>query len=349
MTVKRFLTTSITSLFVFLTGCGNAMNKNATEFEWHATDSAPKGYPMEIRQGSFFYHDKSGSLYIPTGATLRSGWGQHVSRHVVGPRKKPLPDSFEIYFFSYTESQFYRGKFDLPYEEILSLFRAGVQENPERPTYNGIMVGVAPGGAVSVWLKGFRTKEVFFGQAEKVDINPSKGHDLPLDSKAEADAYTNEVLIDTVTPEQLASLKKNGVPFGTWARYRNLYKWIPAYKDGKNSSDDKMPVSFLNGEWDRMPTKFSAELENNPRPLPREVKFSVTLGTHSLFYVITFEEFELMEALEKLGANGEKVYIEFDAQAPVTNMKIRVYNEKQLKDSKDTREFIELKKFKVEP
>jgi predicted DNA-binding WGR domain protein len=305
------------------------MHKNATEFEWHATDSAPEGYPMEIRQGSFYYHDKSGSLYIPTGATLRSGWGQDVSRHVVGPRLKPLPDSFEIYFFSYTENQFYRGKFDLPYEEILSLFRAGVEENPERPTYNGITVGVAPGGAVSVWLKGFKTKEVFFGQAEKVNIDPSKGHDLPLDSKAEADAYTNEVLIDTVTPEQLASLKKNGVPFGTWARYRKLYKWIPRYKDGKTSSDKIMPVSLLNGEWDKIPTKFNEEMENTLRPLPRTLEFSVPIGNQSLFYIITFEEFELMDAFEKLGAHGEKVYIEFDAQAPRQLMKIRVHDDKQ--------------------
>jgi hypothetical protein len=240
MKIKHMLKGGLTTLCIFLTGCGNAMNKNATEFEWHATDSAPEGYPMEIRQGSFHYHDRSGGLYIPTGATLRSGWGQDVSTHVVGPRLKPLPDSFDIYFFSYTENQFYRGKFDLPYEEILALFRAGVQENPDRPIYDGIMVGVAPGGVVSVWLSGYKTKEVFFGQAEKVEITPSKGHDLPLDSKAEADTYTNEVLIDTVKPEQLASLKKNGVPFGAWARYRKLYKWAPVYKDQKNPTKKEM-------------------------------------------------------------------------------------------------------------
>ena len=116
------------------------------------------------------------------------------------------------YIFSYAENQFYRERFDLPHEEILSLVRASAQENPENPIYDGIMICVALGGAVSVRLSGYRTKEVFFGQAEKVNIDPSKGHDLPLESKADADDYTNKVLIDTVTPEQLASLSKTGVP-----------------------------------------------------------------------------------------------------------------------------------------
>ncbi|MES2824575.1 MAG: DUF2931 family protein [Pseudomonadota bacterium] len=349
MKVTQILKGSLTTLCVFLTGCGNAMNKNATEFEWHATDSAPEGYPMEIRQGDFHYHDKSGGLYIPAGATLRSGWGQDVSRHVTGPRKKPLPDSVSIYFFSYTENQFYHGEFDLPYEEILALFRAGVQEDPDDPIYDGIMIGVAPGGAVSVWLKGSRTKEVFFGQAKKVGIDPSDSFDLPFESKEESEAYAKQILIDTVTPEQLASLKKNGIPFGTWARYRNLYKWAPAYKDGKNSTDKEMVAKFLNGEWYMMPTILTDEVANTPRPLPRHLEFSVDVGDESLFYIITFEEFELMEAFEKLGAHGEKVYIEFDAQAPRQNMKIRVYNDTVPKDAKTPKEYIELKKFHVKP
>jgi hypothetical protein len=96
-----------------------------------------------------------------------------------------------------------------------------------------------------------------------------------------------------------------------------------------------------------MPTILNEEQQNIPRPLPRNLDIRIIIGNGSLFYMITFEEFELMEAFEKLGANGEKVYIEFDAQAPVTNMKIRIYNDKQLKDSKEIKESIELKKFKV--
>ena len=339
MKVENFISTAVASLCAFLAGCGVGTNKNVAEFDWHATDSAPKHYPMEIRRGDFIYHDKSGSLYIPTGATLRSGWGEMVSRHVTGSDKKPLPGALEIYFFSYAENQFYHGEFDLPYDKILELFRGGVEERPERPIYNGIMVGVAPGGAVSVWVKGSRTTEVFFGQAEKVGIEPSAGFDLPFDSKSEADAFAKQVLIDTLSPEELKALKKNGIPFGAWARYRNLYKWVPAYKDGKIPSNKKIVTTYLNGEWNFMPTLLTEAMADTPRPLPRELKFSVVVGNEHLIYIINFEEFELMDAFEKLGSNGEKVYIEFDPQVPVERMKIRVYNEK---------ESIELKKVHIE-
>ena len=334
MMAKYLLSGCLISTLIFLTSCGDAMNK-ATEFEWHATESAPEHYPMEIRQGTFYYKGQDQGLYIPSGGTLYAGWGEMNSMHVTGPDKKPLPDRVEVTFFSYAEKQFYHGKFDLPYGQILALFREAYKEDPDDPYYNGIMVGIAPGGAVSVWLKGARIKEVFFGQAEKMDIDPADGFNLPFDSKAESDAYLAKQLVNVLEPEELESLKKNGIPFGTWARYRKLYRWAPAYKDGKISIDKAMPVQYLNGERNWMPTILTDEMANTPRPLPSALKFRASVGSESLYYIIRFEEFELMDAFEKLGAQGEKVTIEFDARVPRQLMKIRVYNDK---------EFIELKK-----
>ncbi len=343
MKVKTLLTSGLTSFCLLLTSCGGAMSKNATEFDWHATEAAPRHYPMEIIQGTFFYKDQDHGLYIPSGGTLHAGWGVKNSHHVTGPDKKPLPDRVDVVFYSYTEKQFYRGRFDLPYEKILSLFRQAYIDEPSKPYYRAIMIGIAPGGAVSVWLKGSRTTEVFFGQAEKIDVDPSNGFNLPFDSIAESDAYVEGIITDSLDASELESLKKNGVPFGTWSRYRNVYKWIPVYAQGKATTDERMPVSYLNGESYWEPTSFDEEKQNTPKPLPRELKFSVDMGDESVLYIIKFEEFELMDAFEKLGANGEKVYIEFDAQMPRENMKIRLYNDKAPQD------VIELKKFYVKP
>ena len=52
--------------------------------------------------------------------------------------------------------------------------------------------------------------------------------------------------------------------------------------------------------------------------------------------IIHFEEFELMEAFERLGANGEKVYLEFDPQLPRPNTKVRVRNDKEIIELKKT-------------
>lgn len=95
------------------------------KFDWQASESAPRYYPMRILAGSLSYHDGSGSLYIPDGSDIDKGWGLGISSHVTGERLKPLPNRLGISFFSYTENQFYQGKFDLPYDKILKLFQEG--------------------------------------------------------------------------------------------------------------------------------------------------------------------------------------------------------------------------------
>src|SRR5690606_26482489 len=121
-------------------------------------------------------------------------WGQMVSSHLVGPDLKPLPDRLEITFFSFLENQHYQGTFDLPYDDILAMFREG--ENPEGdPTYDRIMVGVAPGGTVAVWLMGVaKTTEVFLGKADPVDLDLMAFGEKIRDR----DAYVQAELEDTI-------------------------------------------------------------------------------------------------------------------------------------------------------
>lgn len=332
MKAKTFLKSGLTGLCVFFTSYGVAMNKTPTKFDWYATESAPKLYPMEIIRGTFFYKDQTEGLYIPSGGTIcKKGWGTKVSHHVVGPDEKPLPDRVKIVFYSYAEKQFYKGEFTLPYDKILATFREHLPFDPDLPYFSSIQIGIAPGGAVAVWLDGVEIKEVFFGQAEKVDIDPSVGFNLPFDSKAESDTYIEKQLVNVLTPEQLASLKKNGIPFGTWARYRNLYKWAPTYKDGLIPIKKETTIWFINGEkTPKVPIQFSEELANTPRPLPRGWTFTApTISGKKYVYDIKFEEFELMAAFEKLGAKGERVNIEIEPREPITSSQVRVYNNEE--------------------
>ncbi len=319
------------SLLQSLAGCAEFGSNTDTKFDWLATESAPQHYPMEIIQGTFIYHgENEQGLYVPSGGTISSGWGHGISNHIVGEKLKPLPDRLKIIYFSYAEKQFYKGEFDLPYEKILTLFREGMEKDSRHPDYTKIMVGVAPGGTVVVWVAGQKQEEVFFGQAKKVDINPNVGFALPFKDKAEADAYIAKQLMNTLKPAELESLKKDGVPLGLWARYRNKYIWLPTFTVGH--SPNELDVSYLNGEfvtdWDPADKK---ELKN-PRPVPKKASFM----TEQALYTITFDEFETMAAFEKLGANGKKVMIEFDPRMPRTDIRIRMYNDK---------ESIELKKF----
>ena len=314
---------------------------NTDKFEWLATESAPKHYPMEIIQGTFYYHGENSGLYIPYGGTLKKGWGQGISNHHVGEKFKPLPDRLKIVFFSYTEKQFYKGEFNLPYDKILALFRDGVEHPTDfgngqtRPVYSYMMAGIAPGGAVAVWVAGKKQHEVFFGQAEKINLNPVEAFKVPFKDQQDADKFMEDGLVEALGPEKLASLKKDGIPFGLWGRYRNLYRWLPIASVGHRLQN--LDVYNLNGEyfgeWDLTVTKDHDKL----LPVPRMLSFRSEDRT---LYTVTMDEFEIMDAFEKLGANGKKIYLEFEPRLPRDTIKARLYNDK---------ESIELKKFISKP
>ena len=321
------------TILITLTEQRIVMGENNTKFEWAATESAPEGYPMEIIRGTFIYHgeDKKG-LYIPSGGTLNAGWGEPISSHGVGDKYKPLPDKLEIIFFSYADKQYYHGKFDLPYEKILKLFRDGVENatvfpnGVAIPNHNRIMAGIAPGGVVSVWVTGRVTKEVFFGKAEKVDLDPSKAFDLPFQNKEQSDKYIEDGLLEAISTEQLESIRKNGIPFDLWGRYRNRYDWIPVFANGHQP--EKVNLVYLNGEnnnnWYLEGDLWSV----GSHPAPRKMSFKAKFEKKVVF-TIFFDEMETMAAFEKLGKNGQKVHLEFEPRLPRTNVKIRLYNDEE--------------------
>lgn len=351
MTVKVWCVVGLVSVINFISGCdGTTMNKEITKFRWYAVATAPGDYPMKVINGTFFYKGQNSGVYIPSGGTLHQGWGESSSVYVGGDEIPPLPDRVEVKFFSYAENQFYKAEFALPYDDILAKFQKQLRDAPEDDMYTNFLLGIAPGGTMSVWLEGSSTIEVYFGQAEKIEMSPNVGFDLPFKSKEQSNNYIESALAESVSPEQLAYIKAHGAPLGTWARYRNLYKWVPTYKAGKGATRPEMPAQFLNGEQYWIPTHFSEEYANRPKPLPSHLEFRAQATPDTVpFYIIDFEPFELMEAAEKLSPNGETIYIEFDAQLPRENMKIRLYNDTKPKDSQDDKDYIELKKHRVKP
>ncbi|MFK5948893.1 MAG: DUF2931 family protein, partial [Methylococcales bacterium] len=327
--VDLYWKSGIASLLLILTGNSQAMSNN-TKFDWRATESAPQHYPMEVIQGKFYFHGSNKGVSIPSGGTLSAGWGQGISNHHLGAGPQDLPDRLKIIYFSYAEKEFYMGDFELPYEKIIELFQDGVinprvyPNGKSLPIYTKMMVGIAPGGEVSVWVSGQRIIEVFFGKAEKIKLDPGKAFDLPFKSQQAATDYINKQLINTLKPEELDSLKNHGIPFGLWSRYRKQFNYAPIASVG--NSIQNLDAVFLNGEfygeWD-----FSKKKEEAVNlPVPASVSFRSSDRT---LYEIKFDEFEIMDAFEKLGSKGKKIFIEFDPHLPRTKIKIRVFNDEE--------------------
>jgi len=148
-----------------------------TSFNWQAVTSAPKNYPMEILVGNLVYpasYSGSPFRYLSSKTIILRQWGEGLPAYTVTPESgflmRPLPRILSVSYFSYIENQFYRGKFKLPYKKMIRMFKAGYFNSiaNSHVTYEQIIVGVAPGGTVSVWLKGMgKTAQIFTGTAKK--------------------------------------------------------------------------------------------------------------------------------------------------------------------------------------
>lgn len=323
----KFIVYKLAFIFILsLVGCGNMFTKNKTKFHWLATESAPKNYPMRIINGTFYYHNEKGGLYVPTAAAINPHWGTGRSTHVVGEDFKPLPDRLDIRFFSFTENKLYQGSFDLPYEKILALFREGVARDKDRPTFNTIMAGVAPGGIVSVWLTGRETREVFFGQAEPYEDDL---FDITQRKINDRDDYVRRNIIEMIGIEKLTDIEKNGVPLGLWEKYRTPYKWSPIFKTEKKMST-YLSLSFFNGENYRFDYPLNKNVMAKGRPLPLLISFGCYIeGTEKqYFFTVRFDEKELYETFDKLGGTEELVNIEIEPFLPKKLTKVRLYNSK---------------------
>lgn len=297
--------------------------KNKTKFDWLAQESAAKEFPMRVIDGTFYYHGQNSGLYIPTAASISKGWGSGSSVHVVGDDFKALPDRVDVRFYSFWENKLYHGSFELPYEKILALFKEGVAKDKENPTFRYIIVGMTPGGAVAVWVSGRETREVFFGYAKPYEDGMRDPLGTPIeDTKEYAESYLQDL-----PPEIYARIKKEGVPFGIWEKYRKAYSWSFASSPGKQLGS--FGVSFFNGESYRIDTPFKENYE--VKSVPSGIAFTTLFPDDKKKYVygINFDYAETNEAMEKLGINGQKITLLINPVLPKTSSTISLTNGKE--------------------
>jgi hypothetical protein len=289
---------------------------------------------MEIIRGRFVYPDGD-SLYIPNEKILDRGWGDSISTHVVGPDLKPLPNSIDITFFSYTENQFYQGSFDLPYEEIVQMFNQPFlsRDKDRENQYHRITAGVAPGGVVTVWLEApERTIAVFSGVAEKVDLEWSNLTTFDEMTRAELVELTVEEARKELSAEEQSKIASEPVPVNRWKNYRKRFNWQPLFT-GQDSPKLIDVIHYLNGEYNfiELPLEesFTTELHAVPAhmffiwewPVGRERSFK--------FY---FDEHEIWNAFEELDKDGLPLFLEYRivVENGKRGLQILVRNEKRL-------------------
>ncbi|MFK8276349.1 DUF2931 family protein [Capnocytophaga cynodegmi] len=327
-----------------LLSCKN--NKTMEEkYEWGAGISTEIGFPVRI------YAGRVGDMTIMSGFTASldkpdDGWGVGYSE---GSMKKHLPKDLDIVWLSYVEDCFYRVKGNLDYVKILSLFREGfkyrvgnLEAYPtgyREVTYNTIVVGLAPGGTVVVWISGLgRQIEIGRFQAEKIELKQPEGldsHESLIFSKEERERVLSNKL---ARPPHIA---EKPTPYGLWDSYRDIkYPWYPTFEFFSGAKMGDFFIEFFNKEkWDVFYDKMALEtparkdyssdaitlipdifyqkgedVSEKERPLPKRIGFGYKANNDTKYW--GYYEFDWEETKE--------VFAEYFDKYPNTRARLNV-------------------------
>ncbi|OWP74022.1 hypothetical protein BWG23_15205 [Flavobacterium oreochromis] len=291
--------------FLMMSLLSSCQNMNEKKFEWLPTESSPALYPMTIYKGYLIFKDST-SIYIPCSAISHTGWGNRGSMHVVGEDFKPVPVKLEVTWASFLENKFYTGSWDLPYDKMLKLFEEGYinYDTKKRETYNQIIVGLAPGGAVSVWI-GAAEKQLeiahFTAQPTTVSMKDMVPGNPEITEEEFFELYPEH---DVNDKKAIDNFNKNGIPFGIWSTtYREKYHW----KSDVQIENMKLELSItemFNGEVEYL---FDDSLKNDrekPRSLPKTLYFKwLTPDKKAKAVDIEVNEPQLFEVIKKIDKN----------------------------------------------
>ena len=258
--IKTILFITFILIALWLTGCwgykakqnkANANTNVEPKYEWGVAVNTPIGYPIR------FYAGRVGGMSIIDEiytTTEEPDWGEAFSYE--NTSLETLPKDIDMVWLSYKEDCFYRLKTAIDYEKVEKLFREGFNQrvpNGEvrHKTYDTIVVGIAPGGVVVLWVGYgyFPLTEIGRYQAEKIDLKEPPGldsHERLIFSKEDREEVLNS---DLTIPKAVREANKNKpIPFGLWDSYRyHQYQWFPVYEipDGKIGDVD---YRYWNGE-----------------------------------------------------------------------------------------------------
>ena len=336
--IKTILFITFILLALWLTGCWGykaKQDKNKAnaqpEYKWGVAVNTPIGYPIRFYAGRVGGMSIIGELY---SITEEPDWGcaaGYESRSM-----EELPQNVDMVWLSYKEDCFYRLKTAIDYEKIAKLFREGFNQrvpNGEvrHATYNTVVVGIAPGGVVVLWVgKGyFPIKEIGRYQAEKIALREPEGLDnhqkLIFDKEYAKRLLTN----NTIIPEDFREANKNKpIPFGLWDNYRdNQYQWYPTFEIPNGRIGD-VDYQYWNGEADTFFfTDFVAlegqkdvfapqELYHDIRKLPlyKEIRFNYKAEDGIKYGVgLQFDWEDILKAYKKVfGERPEEVKAHLD-------------------------------------
>ena len=256
-----------------------------TKYEWSEGRSAHPGYPMEIFKGGIVCE---GGEWINLDLGVvpgKDGWGS-IS-HGIASVMKSLPKELDFTWMSYAENQFYSIKTEVDINKIKEYFASGFRTKGRngqmhRHNYDNIVVGMAPGGVVVLWVAGAGVqKEIgkYMGkkvQIPQIEIEQLDSHQNRFFRKD----YLNEIYNNgkVITSEMKKKTEGKPIPFGIWDVYRTKFEWRPTFELPENVSlhpQTEVSLDMLNGEREKIDAALKPLTNFEKRAMPRYISMTL--------------------------------------------------------------------------
>jgi len=295
-------------------------NHTTTEIMSYATGiCAPRLYPMRVHRGDFYTVDDW--VPLPNGGIQQDGWGSNGMNMSEG---SIIPTGFKITYFSFMENKFYKGDFALPADQIRSLFKEGYihYRTKKHFTYDAMIVGMAPGGVLVVWMKGV-DKQVEIGRFQATETDMAWESFIPKTGLTREE-YVSATINDR--PGDVANFKKNGLMLGLWDSYRIKYNWRPKFEFPEGSKVEGIDLKMYNGEFIFFWGDDLVKNEFQSRAITWRIYLLWADETGQDFGAdIDFDEAEIFEAYKQIYRNDKEQNAELVIKYNDTRTSLEIY------------------------
>jgi hypothetical protein len=325
------------ALALLITITGSCQNKKTMKedliddsFAYKPTLSCPKGYPVEVYRGWLESYSSSSSLSLGT-CTGTGEWGDTGGSMSDGI--KIVPDRLNLIWVSYAEDTFYHINCAIDYKKMVEKFKEGYQDSMfyfngngqyKHETYDYIVVGLAPGGVVVVWLSG-SGKRVEIGRykGEKIEISPQEIAKLDNHDRLmfQADYRKETMLNEKIVPLEVQKANAGKpIPYGLWDSYRPKYTWRPTVVIQREGGLFNVVMEMFNGERESLFDQTLVMNEFTKRAVPREIFIGWRDKTGQNYGgTVDFDEKEIFDAYKQLYQDNKDTEAELVLETNIPN------------------------------
>ncbi len=267
--------------------------------------NAPYGYSTESLFGLLFCNNGD-ILEIPQNYPFEGEWGQPSEIQILNNDEFPLPSKIDIVWLSIAEKKFYDLVTDLPTSEYEVLWNI-LSSEVKKPIYNSIVVGMSPGGYISIWFWGqqksinvgwFKARETTVPMEQFIPNHP----DLTVDSYCELymgsidNNLDYSVLSFSFTKKMIKYSSRYQIIFEKWDNDEE--KW-----EKYEENDDMIPKfeyieeSLYDGTHDKLHDGGLLRYHEAGKPKKLAVKWHIKKSEYTAFF--WFDETLICEIFEK--------------------------------------------------